>query len=174
MLVYTGYRLASPALFRNTYKIGKEQLAVFLVTIIVTLAEDLLLGIAAGILLKIIFHLIAGVPVKNLFQTGFDIERLEHETIFRARSCAVFTNYMGFKRQLENVPSGRKITIDFSDAKIIDHSFLEQLSHFRHDYENEGGEVRFKGLELLAPTSAHELAGRKRRKESKQRPQVHG
>ncbi len=164
MLVYTGFRLASPRLFKNTYKIGKEQLAIFLVTIIVTLAEDLLVGIAAGIALKIIFHLVAGVPVKNLFQTGFDIERTEHETIFKSRTCAVFSNYMGFKRQIENVPSGGKITVDFSEAKVVDHTFMEQLSHFKHDYESEGGKVKLIGLEHLQPNSAHELAGRKRKK----------
>jgi MFS superfamily sulfate permease-like transporter len=174
MLIYTGYRLASPALFKNAYKVGKEQLSVFLLTIVVTLLEDLLLGIAAGILLKIIFHLVAGVPLRQMFVTGFDVERRDTETIFKARSCAVFTNFIGFKRQIENVPPGRTIIVDFSNAKLVDHTFFEQLSHFRHDYESEGGVVKLKGLEQLEPNSAHELAVRKRRKEPKQRPQVNG
>lgn len=52
MLIFTGYRLASPKEFYKTYKIGIEQFIRFLVTILVTLATDLLLGIAAGILYK--------------------------------------------------------------------------------------------------------------------------
>src|SRR5262249_50059592 len=40
MLVYTGFRLASPWEFVKAYKIGIEQLIVFLATIVATLATD--------------------------------------------------------------------------------------------------------------------------------------
>ncbi len=49
MLVYTGTRLAHPNEFRNVYRIGKEQLLLFVVTLVVVLATDLLIGVAAGI-----------------------------------------------------------------------------------------------------------------------------
>ena len=49
MLVYTGFRLASPKEFLNAYRVGPEQLIVFVATVISTLATDLLIGIATGI-----------------------------------------------------------------------------------------------------------------------------
>jgi MFS superfamily sulfate permease-like transporter len=45
MLVYTGYRLAHPLEFFHVYKIGREQLVIFVVTLVAVLATDLLIGI---------------------------------------------------------------------------------------------------------------------------------
>ena len=56
MLIATGLRLASPAEFRRTFQIGTEQLAVFTVTLLVTLATDLLMGVGAGILTKLLLN----------------------------------------------------------------------------------------------------------------------
>ena len=52
MLVYTGFRLASPREFRNVFRIGKEQLLIFLATLIGVLATDLLIGVAIGIVVE--------------------------------------------------------------------------------------------------------------------------
>src|SRR5262249_13689302 len=49
MLVYTGFRLASPKEFARVYKVGREQFLVFVTTIVAVLATDLLTGIAIGI-----------------------------------------------------------------------------------------------------------------------------
>lgn len=161
MLIFTGYRLASPKLFKNTYKIGKDQLAIFLVTIIVTLAEDLLLGIAAGIILEILLHLFSGAKVKHLFNSGFDIDKTGATVSFRAKNAAVFTNYLSFKKQVESLPDGLKINVDFSKAKLIDHTFMEQVHHFKFEYESRNGFVFLSGLENLKPVSKHKLAARK-------------
>ena len=68
MLVYTGFRLANPNEFVRVFNVGKEQLAVFVVTIVATLATDLLIGIGIGIATKIAFHLWNGCPVQNVFR----------------------------------------------------------------------------------------------------------
>ena len=53
MLIGVGYKLAHPKEFGHMAKIGLEQIAIFLVTILVTLASDLLVGIGAGIVFKL-------------------------------------------------------------------------------------------------------------------------
>jgi MFS superfamily sulfate permease-like transporter len=68
MLIYTGFRLAHPKEFVHVFKVGREQLAVFVTTIIAVLATDLLIGIAIGIALKFLIHLSNGVPIKSLFR----------------------------------------------------------------------------------------------------------
>src|SRR5262249_16833670 len=54
MLVYTGFRLASPREFVNVYKIGRDQLIIFVTTIVAVLATDLLVGIGVGIGVKLL------------------------------------------------------------------------------------------------------------------------
>ena len=73
MLIAVGIKLAHPKEFMHTFNIGKEQLAIFIVTIFFTLFEDLLIGIAAGIILKIIIHLFNGAPFSSLFKAPIAI-----------------------------------------------------------------------------------------------------
>jgi MFS superfamily sulfate permease-like transporter len=54
MLVLTGARLAHPRHFVAAYKHGVGHFVAFLTVVIVTLAEDLLLGIAAGVVIQFI------------------------------------------------------------------------------------------------------------------------
>ena len=68
MLVYTGFRLAHPTEFVNVFRIGREQLAIFVTTIIMVLWTDLLIGVAAGIALKMMFHIADGLPPRSLFK----------------------------------------------------------------------------------------------------------
>lgn len=62
VLIYVGWRLCEPRVFRRILSVGKDQLLIFAVTIAVTLLyTDLLIGIAAGMLTKVVllcFHLI--------------------------------------------------------------------------------------------------------------------
>ena len=56
MLVYTGFRLASPAEFKHVNALGKDQLFLFVVTLVTTLATDLLMGVGLGLVLKVVMH----------------------------------------------------------------------------------------------------------------------
>ena len=75
MLVYTGFRLASPREFVNVYKVGREQLAVFVTTIIAVLATDLLIGIAIGIALEFAIYLFSYPPLRSLFVPHTTVEK---------------------------------------------------------------------------------------------------
>lgn len=164
MLIYTGFRLASPKLFIETYRVGKEQLAIFLVTIIITIAKDLLVGIAAGIVLKFIIELAAGVPFKYLFKSDFEIVKDDQTIILIAKHAAIFSNYLSFKSTLQHLPSKKEITIDFAQAKMVDYTFIEQIYHFKFDYEADGGIVNIIGLDQLEAWSDHKHAVRTAKK----------
>lgn len=70
LLVYTGYRLASPKSFQHVLDIGTEQLLLFVITIIGVLATNLLVGVLIGVVVKIAIHLIRGVWLNNMFKTS--------------------------------------------------------------------------------------------------------
>lgn len=163
MLIAVGIKLAHPKEFISTFRVGKEQLAIFMVTIIVTLAEDLLLGIAAGMFLKIIFHLINGAPLKALFRAPTIISFEGNEYLVEIDKAAIFTNFIRIKSRLESIPPGFNVTIDLKNTKLVDHSVMENLHHFKHEYESKGGIVNIKGVDGHKPLSDHQFAARKRK-----------
>jgi len=161
MLIFAGYRLASPKEFIGAYKIGPEQLVIFIVTIIVTVAEDLLLGVAAGILVKFIFHVFNGASVSALFKALYTVNENEDGYIIRVKGVATFSNFMGHKKLWDTLKRGKSIEFNFSEARLVDHSFMDQLHHFEEDYTHAGGRVIWTGLEKFNPFSNHPLAARK-------------
>ncbi|TDL99921.1 MAG: sulfate transporter [Flavobacteriaceae bacterium] len=161
MLITVGIKLAHPKEFIHTFKIGKEQLAIFLVTIFFTLYEDLLIGIAAGILLKILIHLYNGTPASSLFKAPTEVSFNGNKYLVEISQSAVFTNYLGIKSKLDAIPAGSSVTIDLKGTKLVDHSVMENLENFKKDFEEDGGTVTIIGLENHHPLSSHPLAGRK-------------
>lgn len=165
MLVFTGYRLASPQSFYQTYKIGKEQLVIFLITIVFTLASDLLIGIGVGILTKFILHMVNGLSIKYIFKPMFTVRENGDEFTVDVFHSAVFSNYIQLKKSLDALPRGKTIRIDFSNANLIDHTVLENLHQYQHDYEHSHGKFILSGMDHLKKNSSHELSGRKLKKE---------
>jgi len=162
MLVAVGIKLTHPREFKHIFKIGKEQLAIFVVTIVVTLGEDLLIGILAGMLLKIIIHMFNGTPISSFFKAPTLVSRLGDKYLVEIDKAAVFTNYLGIKRDLEDIPQGLEITIDLHKTNLVDHSVMENLEHFKNEYESNGGTVLLKGLEHHKAMSDHPFAARKK------------
>lgn len=161
MLIFTGYKLASPKVFAETFKVGKEQLLIFVSTLIVTLATDLIIGIVFGILVNFIIHLFAGSSFGSLIRSRFNVTKDELNTYtLQIKGAAVFSNYLGFKKQLDKIPSGNKIILDFSHARIIDHTVMEHLHHYGEDYTRAGGQLAIQGMEKFNSKSSHPLAYR--------------
>lgn len=160
MLIYAGYRLASPKEFLHAYHIGKEQLIVFLVTVIVTLAEDLLLGIAVGLLVEMIIYSTKATSFKNIFKAKFNETVIEGKKVFEIEGSAQFSNLLGFKKVLTQIPEKLNVVIDFSKATLVDHSFMSFITYFKSEYESRGGIVDLMYLEKLNPVSNHILATR--------------
>ncbi len=164
MLVYTGYRLAHPTEFIHVYRIGKEQLAIFVTTLFVVLATDLLIGVAAGIILKMVIHVANGVPLKSLFKPYIEVQEVDDTTsLILARESAVFSNWIPFKRQIENIGlvQKRNLIVDLSDTKLVDHSVMEKLEEMERDFELEGLTFEVRGLDALQPLADNVHAARK-------------
>lgn len=164
MLVYTGSRLAHPSEFMHVYRIGKEQLAIFVTTMIMVLATDLLIGVAAGIILKIIIHLSNGVPLRTLFKQYVEVQPVDKKTSrIVAHESAVFSNWIPFRRQIEQIGlvQNRNLIVDLSDTKLVDHSVMEKLEEMQQEFLTEGLTLEIQGLDTLRPFSKDALAARK-------------
>ena len=162
MLISVGIKLAHPREFIYILKIGKDQLAIFLTTIFLTLFQDLLVGISAGILLKIIFHVMNGAPLKSLFSVVASVSFNKKDYLLEVEEVAAFTNFLGIKSRLKAIPPGMNVTIDFSKSVFVDHSVQDNIDSFCKDYSSRGGSVRIIGLENHKAISSHPLATRVR------------
>lgn len=165
MLVYTGFRLAHPTEFVHAYQIGKEQLAIFVTTLVVVLATDLLIGVAAGIALKMAIHVWNGVPLRSLFKPYLEVREVDDETsIIYASESAVFSNWIPFKRQIEDIGLVRRrnLVVDVSNTKLVDHSVMEKLDEMERDFQQEGLTFEVRGLDALQPLAENALAARNR------------
>jgi MFS superfamily sulfate permease-like transporter len=154
MLIYTGFRLAQPSEFAHMYRSGRIEFLVFMTTLIVTLATDLLIGVAAGIGVMFAIQLVHGVPIKSFFTAHLDIERNSEDSVkIRVRESAVFSNWIPLKRQIESIGLVQRnnLVIDVSDAKLVDQSLIEKLHETRHDFEAEGLKFVLVGLENHRP-----------------------
>jgi MFS superfamily sulfate permease-like transporter len=161
LLIGVGWKLTHPREFGHMAKIGMDQVAIFIITIFVTLAYDLLLGIGAGILFKIILHLLRGVPFSRLFKP---VVRIKGKHI-NIDDAAVFSNFISVKKKILEFDYTDKITVDFSNCHFVDHTVIETLYHTRDDFFAEGGELRIIGIDELKPVgkSKHPLAAQRRK-----------
>ncbi len=165
MLIYTGFRLAHPREFLHVFRIGKEQLIIYVMTIVAVLATDLLVGIGIGIAVKFLIHIINGVPLSSLFKPYLDVEEVDENTcLVRAKHSAVFSNWIPLRRQIESLGLNqrRNIIIDLAQAKLVDHSVMERLHELEQDFTQQGLRLEIVGLETLRAMSTHPHSARKK------------
>ncbi len=161
MLVFTGFRLASPKEFVHMYQVGREQLVIFVATIIGVLATDLLVGIAIGICVKVVIHLVNRAPIRSLFRLNVGIERDGIESArVTVRDSAVFSTWIPLKRRLESVRGRPRVVLDLSGAALVDHTVMQKLSEMQQEFAEVGSELTIEGLESHRQLSPHPAAAR--------------
>ncbi len=180
IVIYTGYKLCAPKVWRHIAHIGGEQLFVFTVTVLATVTTDLLWGIAIGMLAKLALEAWLASRVERLEgceRLGGRVARCV------ARSCELFSNpvlqsvstpeghhlYFGrplvcfnalhLNRALEQIPASASVVyFHVTDlVTLIDHTTTTTLLEFIDDFKASGrGVARIVGLERLRSWSHHQ------------------
>jgi MFS superfamily sulfate permease-like transporter len=164
LLVVTGYRLASPRHFRDVAKTGYDQLLLFVVTLVGVLATDLLIGIAIGVMLKVVLHVFRQVSLRDLYScrvtrvTGDD-----GKVTLRVYSAVIFTNLPKFTRELAMVERGAHLVIDLQRSPFIDHTAMRRLADIKRERVAQGGYVEIIESEYHSAARDHALAARRLR-----------
>ncbi len=166
ILVYTGYKLASPSILKKNYKAGKDQFAIFISTLITTLIFGLIAGIVVGIIVALIVQLIQTEDRIGFLKLMFRPNTLLYEESDGAlhlsiKSYASFLNFLAIKKHLESIPAGKNLILDFSLTNFVDHSVQEHIYHFGQNYKKTGGSIEVVGLDIHEPTSSHPFAARR-------------
>jgi MFS superfamily sulfate permease-like transporter len=160
MLVYTGFRLASPMEFVKAYRIGTDQLLVFVATILVTLSTDLLIGIGSGIALEVLLHLWHGARLGSLFRPAIKTAEADGKVLLEVSEAAVFTNWMGLRAAILAGAEKGEVTVDLSRTRFVDHSVMEKLHELEAELHAAGKKLAVTGLEGHKAFSEHPMAAR--------------
>ncbi|OUS02356.1 hypothetical protein A9Q86_03675 [Flavobacteriales bacterium 33_180_T64] len=164
ILVHTGFKLASPKVFKRAYDQGVEQLLFLSATLIITLFTDLLYGIIGGILVTLILHiLLAKVGFltffKKIYKSGSKVYQLENGTYdVKLKGIANFLYALRLDKLLEDIPVGSEVRIDMSQTRLVDLSIMENLIEFKRIHDNEGGNVKLIGLDNHVASTSHNRA----------------
>jgi MFS superfamily sulfate permease-like transporter len=165
MLVYTGFRLAHPREFLHVYRIGREQLVVFVGTIVAVLATDLLIGIAVGIGIELVLQFIQGVPLISLFRPRTNVRQIDDNChLIAPQKSAVFANWLLIRNKIDSYGISRNgnVVVDLSDARIVDHTVMEKLHELQREFRDRGLTLEVIGLDQHIVLSQHPAAARLR------------
>jgi MFS superfamily sulfate permease-like transporter len=124
ILIYTGYKLAKPSLFKMYYKKGWDQFMPFIITIVAILLTDLLKGVMVGMVTGLFFVL------RSNFKTAVFVVNDMNNYLFRLRKDVSFMNKPIIKNKLEEVPENAYVLIDASRADFIDKDIVEVIEDF--------------------------------------------
>ncbi len=179
ILIYTGYKMFEFRIWKHMAQVGVEQLFVFAFTIAVTLKEDLLIGIIAGMVLKFLINLFYvsrdswsragrslgfGETIKyalgnatQLFRNPVVDRGMEQDTYhLQFDRPLVCFNSAALLGELDRVPSEAKNVILFfrGGVAMIDHTTCDMLLHFAEEFEQSGrGHVEIQGLDRMKTRS---------------------
>jgi MFS superfamily sulfate permease-like transporter len=164
ILVYTGFKLASPSIFKNIYDQGIEQLVFFTGTLVLTLTTNLLIGLFGGLLLTLLSHmLLAKLPIREFFnkliKPGNTLEENNNgDFVIIINGVANFLSTLSIDKLLSRIPQGRNVNINLMNARLVDYSILEHLFEFQRNQISGGGQVSIIGHEHHHSSSDHKMA----------------
>jgi MFS superfamily sulfate permease-like transporter len=165
MLVYTGFRLAHPREFVHVLKIGREQLVVFVGTIVAVLATDLLVGILIGIGIELLIQFINGVPLGSLVRASAEVRQLDERTwLISPRDSAVFFNWIAIRGKIERcgLDQNKNVIVDLSHTRLVDHTVMAKLRELEREFSERGIALAVVGLDQHMSLSHHPAAARLR------------
>lgn len=186
IVLYTGYKLCAPSVWKHVAHIGSEQLFVFATTVLVTVSTDLLWGIAAGIVTKLIFEVVTVARVERSGSEGHEsrvaaIKRwlggtgeLFRDPVVKSMSTGdsyhmyfgrpmVCFNSLHLQKELSLIPGGATaVTMHITDlVTLIDHTTATILLDFVDNFKRTGrGMATIVGLEKMRARSHAEASMR--------------
>jgi len=167
ILVYTGYRLAAPENLIMLFKIGKEQAAIFLVTLGMTLAYGLITGIAFGVFATFIIHILINKSL-SLFTRNWlkpNVLMFKEEDsgnyFVSVKNFCSFLNFYKLKALLDEIPEHEHAIVDFSLCEFVDHTVMEGLNGYRRGFASKSGVFEIIGLDVHFSDTQHPFAIRK-------------
>lgn len=129
VLIYTGYKLTKPGIYRTLYRQGWDRFIPFIATVISIVLFNLLLGIVIGLLVSAFFIL------KSNSQARLDIIKEIYPNGVTNRLVlpqqTTFLNKASLIAELDSIPNQSQLIIDARFSDFIDKDVVEFLKEFQ-------------------------------------------
>ena len=161
ILVYTGYKLASPRVFKDALHKGWEQLLILTTTLIATLAFDLLWGIVMGIVVTLAIHLLKSqLNVSTFFRHLVNphiqsIREREDQSYIEVKGIANFFIVTKLMDVLKTIPRNNHVIVDLARAKLVDCTILDCIYDYKERHYPDSGNFEIVGLDIHKTSSSH-------------------
>lgn len=131
ILIFTGYKLTKPAIYKAVYKQGMDRFIPFVATIIGIVMFNLLTGIMIGLAISLFYIL------KSNSQARFDIVKEIYPTGTISRLILpqqiTFLNKASLVAELDSIPRHSQLIIDARYCNYIDKEIVEQIKEFQRE-----------------------------------------
>lgn len=129
ILLVTGFKLASPALFKQMWSEGRYQFAPFIITLVAIVLSDLLIGILIGLAVSALFVLKSSLnyPIRRVVETHLDGE-ITHVELAPQVS---FLNRGALDKLFGEAKPNTHLLIDATQSDYIDPDILSLIREFR-------------------------------------------
>lgn len=141
ILLVVGYKLASPKLFKKIYREGMEQFLPFIVTVVVMMISDLLIGVGSGLVVAIFIILKNNFSIAHQVITDNTSEK--RTTTIQLSENVTFLHKASLVKTLEKIPNSSIVIIDSSATSFIHHDVLEIFEDFKINAYNRGIQLSF-------------------------------
>ena len=151
VLLYTGYKLAKPALIAAQYRLGWQRFIPFAITIVAILATDLLKGVLIGLLCATYFLIRAN------YRSALSFTCTGPHCLLRLNTEVSFLNRNELRGYLASIPDGGELIIDASATRFIDPDIREDIDRFVDGAAERRIEVELRHLDGHSATYPNQL-----------------
>lgn len=135
VLILVGYNLAKPTVLLHFWHKGYTQFAPFIVTFVMVVVTDLLMGVLAGMAVSIVFLLLGNVRKAFSMQHSVKDEQLVY-TLTLAQEVS-FLNKTAIKNKLHQLPDNCHLAINAKQMGYIHIDVIELIQTFINEKAKE-------------------------------------
>lgn len=146
VLLYTGYKLATPGLFVSQFRQGAQQWVPFLATVGGILIFGMLVGIAMGLVTQFLFS------IYKSHHNAMMLTRYDDHYVLHFQQNLTFMHNPRLKALLAQIPANSVVIVEHDNAEYIDADVRALLQDFAEEAKKRGIQLSQWPLKPVTPS----------------------
>lgn len=124
ILIYVGYKLARPSIFRDAWVKGWNVFIPFVITVVSILFTDLLIGVFIGLIAGVFF------VFRSNYQKAVIVVNIDQDYLVRFIGQVTFMNKSVLKSYVEHFPENASVIFDYTRSTFLDEDIREFILEY--------------------------------------------